>query len=87
MNADSGILPRTAHLMYTEMKRLHNEFGKKLDIYISSLEIYCEQVKDLFSIVDQSEIQKVSKDIKVIRSEKKRSYSKTKTAKNAVKVG
>lgn len=38
------------------MKRLYKDFGKKIEIYISSLEIYCERVKDLFSIVDQSEI-------------------------------
>lgn len=69
------------------MKRLYKEFGKKLDIYISSLEIYCEQIKDLFSIIDQQEIQKVSKDIKVIRNENKKLMTKTKTGKISNKAG
>ena len=41
----------------------------------------------MFSIIDQQEIQKVSKDIKVIRNENKKLMTKTKTGKISNKAG
>ena len=42
---EEGILPRTAKFLFAELKRVH----KKFTIEISSLEIYCDNIRDLFS--------------------------------------
>lgn len=45
----SGILPRTAVFIAEEVQRLSKFTDKKIDVEISSLEIYCDTVRDLFS--------------------------------------
>lgn len=45
----SGILPRTADFLFQEVYRLQKQFKREFSISVSSLEIYCENVRDLFS--------------------------------------
>lgn len=45
----SGILPRTAEFLFSELKRLKNQGHKDFNIDVSSLEVYCENVRDLYS--------------------------------------
>lgn len=47
--AHSGILPRTAHLLAAEIQRMKEHLDKPVDIEVSSLEIYCEIIRDLLS--------------------------------------
>lgn len=44
----SGILPRTADFMFKEIARIKTQFKREYSIKVSSLEIYCEHVRDLF---------------------------------------
>jgi len=44
-----GILPRTAQFVFTEIGRKLNQGKKDYRLEVSSLEIYCENVKDLYS--------------------------------------
>ena len=48
----SGILPRAADYIFKEIKRLKSSFNREYNIEVSSLEIYCENVRDLFSDSD-----------------------------------
>lgn len=45
----SGILPRTAVYILTEVQRLQKYIYDEIKIEISALEIYLDQVRDLFS--------------------------------------
>ena len=45
----SGILPRTAVFIINEVKRLKSYIYTEIKVEISSLEIYCDKVKDVFS--------------------------------------
>lgn len=45
----SGILPRTAVFIINEVKRLKSYIYNEIKVEISSLEIYCDTVKDVFS--------------------------------------
>ena len=45
----SGILPRIAILLQSEMERYEKTLGKDLKIEVSALEIYCENIRDLLS--------------------------------------
>ena len=45
----SGILPRTAVFLFKEKARLMAQFGRELKLEISAIEIYCDQLRDLFS--------------------------------------
>ena len=45
----SGILPRTAVFIINEVKRLKSYIYTEIKVEISSLEIYCDTVKDVFS--------------------------------------
>ena len=42
----AGILPRTALLLHSEVKK-YASMGKKLSYEVSALEIYCENIRDL----------------------------------------
>lgn len=44
----SGILPRTGKFIINEITRLKGLSGREYGIEVSSLEIYCESVKDLY---------------------------------------
>jgi hypothetical protein len=44
----SGILPRTGKFIINEIQRLKNLSGREYGIEVSSLEVYCENVKDLY---------------------------------------
>ena len=48
----SGILPRTAEFVFKEIHRIRSQGKKDYSIEISSLEIYCENVRDLYSDLD-----------------------------------
>ena len=52
LTAYSGILPRIAFYMHQEMERIEKQFGNKVTIEVSALEIYCEQIRDLLSPSD-----------------------------------
>ena len=43
----SGILPRIAIFIEKEIDRYKHQFGQKIWIEVSALEIYCENVRDL----------------------------------------
>ena len=45
----SGILPRTAIFILQEVDRLRSYIYDEIKVEISALEIYCDEVKDLFS--------------------------------------
>ena len=45
----SGILPRTAIFILEEVTRLQSYIYDEIKVEISALEIYCDEVKDLFS--------------------------------------
>jgi Zn finger protein HypA/HybF involved in hydrogenase expression len=45
----SGILPRTAEFIFDELKRIRASGNKEFRVEISSLEIYCDNVRDLYS--------------------------------------
>ena len=46
----SGILPRTAEFIFAEIERQkHHGLQKDFHIQISSIEIYCDNVRDLYS--------------------------------------
>lgn len=50
----SGILPRTAVFLFQEQDRLHRQFGRSFSLEISALEIYCDQLRDLFCENEES---------------------------------
>jgi hypothetical protein len=43
-----GILPRTGKFILNEIQRLKGLNGREFGIEVSSLEVYCESVKDLY---------------------------------------
>ena len=45
----SGILPRTAIFLFKEVERLRSYIYDEIKVEISALEIYCDEVRDLFS--------------------------------------
>ena len=45
----SGILPRTAFFLFKEKARLMGQIGSELKLEISAIEIYCDELRDLFS--------------------------------------
>ena len=45
----SGILPRTAIFLFKEVQRLQSYIYDEIKVEISALEIYCDEVRDLFS--------------------------------------
>ena len=49
MDELSGILPRTAIFIFKEVQRLQSYIYDEIKVEISALEIYCEEVRDLFS--------------------------------------
>ena len=49
INELSGILPRSAEFIFKEIERIKKQFMREYKIEISSLEIYNEQVRDLYS--------------------------------------
>lgn len=44
----SGILPRAAEFLLKEIDRLKSQLKREYRLEISSLEIYCENLKDLY---------------------------------------
>jgi hypothetical protein len=44
----SGILPRTAEFIFGEIERLNKQSSKQYHLEISSIEVYCDNVKDLY---------------------------------------
>jgi hypothetical protein len=52
MHELSGILPRAADYIFKEIKRLKTSFNRQYHIEVSSIEIYCENARDLFSDSD-----------------------------------
>jgi hypothetical protein len=44
----SGILPRTAEFLLKEVSRLKKLNGREFGIEVSSIEVYCDTVKDLY---------------------------------------
>ena len=59
----SGILPRTAIFLFEEQARLKKQVGCQLSFEISAIEIFCNKLRDLFSI-DSSKIVDVKTDPK-----------------------
>ena len=45
----SGILPRTAVFLFEERTRLMAQINTELKLEISAIEIYCDELRDLFS--------------------------------------
>jgi len=48
-----GILPRTAEFLFAEMARMRMHGNKEYFLEISSLEVYCENVQDLYAESEQ----------------------------------
>jgi len=44
----SGILPRTAEFLLKEVSRLKKLNGREFGLEVSSIEVYCDTVKDLY---------------------------------------
>ena len=44
----SGILPRTAEFLLKEVARLKKLNGREFGLEVSSIEVYCDIVKDLY---------------------------------------
>lgn len=49
VNDLSGILPRAAEFLFQEIARLQKQFSREFKLEISSLEIYCDNLRDLFA--------------------------------------
>ena len=45
----SGIIPRAAEFIFAEINRIKTQFKREYRIEISSLEIYCENLRDLYN--------------------------------------
>ena len=45
----SGILPRTAQYIFSELERRKNKLCRNYTVNVSSLEIYNDQLRDLYS--------------------------------------
>jgi hypothetical protein len=45
----SGILPRTACFILEEVNRQSKYVYDEIKVFISAIEIYCDEVRDLFS--------------------------------------
>ena len=50
----SGILPRTAVFVQSEVQRLKQQLGKDMRVEISALEVYCDQIFDIFESKQKS---------------------------------
>jgi kinesin family member C1 len=44
----SGIIPRTAEFLLREVERLKKLNGREFFVEVSSIEVYCDTVKDLY---------------------------------------
>ena len=53
LTEESGILPRIAYFMDSEVGRCRS-MGKPISYQIGALEIYCEHVRDLLSDCDDN---------------------------------
>ena len=45
----SGIIPRAAEFIFQEIDRIKTQFKREFRIEISSMEIYCENLRDLYA--------------------------------------
>ena len=57
---NAGILPRLAEFIKLEIERVQTKVNKRIEIEISAIEIYCNEVKDLFR-PEQSQSKRVFK--------------------------
>lgn len=60
LSDEAGILPRTALYIHKEIQRLLKQFKSEIRIKISAIEIYCENIRELFKD-DKNELANVSK--------------------------
>lgn len=66
----AGILPRTALYIHTEIQRLLKQFKNTIRIQLSAIEIYCENIRELFK---EDKLEKRSKSpIKTARGNSKK---------------
>ena len=54
LSENVGILPRTAIYLQNEINRYQKEFKKDISYEVSALEIYCENIRDLFQNEEQN---------------------------------
>ncbi len=47
LQPQSGILPRTAVYIFKEVEKINQQFNRGYFIEVSSIEVYCESVRDL----------------------------------------
>lgn len=45
----SGIIPRAAQFIFSETAKIKSQFKREYRIEISSLEIYCDNLRDLYA--------------------------------------
>ena len=48
LSDEAGILPRTALYIHKEIQRLLKQFKSDIRIKLSAIEIYCENIRELF---------------------------------------
>ena len=58
----SGILPRTAEFLLKEVVRLKKLNGREFGIEVSSIEVYCDTVKDLYGSGSDANLQLNAKE-------------------------
>ena len=68
MDENSGILPRLAFFIFQEIKRLQDIC--KLDIEVSAIEVYCDNVKELLITGDIVTLQTDSNKQTVLQGQK-----------------
>jgi hypothetical protein len=63
---EAGILPRTAIFLFRELERLQTNFSSEFRIEISSLEIYCDKIRDLLSETNENVVLRADSNQKVV---------------------
>eukprot|EP00347_Sterkiella_histriomuscorum_P015099 403358324 len=67
LNGMSGIIPRAADFIFAEITRIKSQFKREYKIEISSMEIYCENLRDLYAEgTDNSSLNLISVKNKIV---------------------
>ena len=68
INEMSGIIPRTGQFMFEEINRIKQTYSRDYRLEISSLEIYCETLRDLYGQDKELNLNLIASKGKVIIS-------------------
>ncbi|CDW75746.1 carboxy-terminal kinesin 2 [Stylonychia lemnae] len=66
INDCSGIIPRAANFIFSEIDRIKAQFKREYHIEISSMEIYCENLRDLYNDQVDQQLNLVSVKNKIL---------------------